>query len=113
MSGVQTSVVPDGVLADDGDALLDGAAVESLSPAGAMLPSTLCLFYFDPDTSWEAEDAVIRAGASLFADLPVPVEQGMRLDVYIKLPFKKENWMKYTAEVLRVEAGPPARAAVR
>ena len=32
------------------------------------------LFYFDADTSWEAEDAVIRAGAELFADLPVPVE---------------------------------------
>ena len=31
-------------------------------------------FYFDADTSWEAEDAVIRAGADLFADLPVPVE---------------------------------------
>ncbi|MGZ4607824.1 MAG: nucleotidyltransferase family protein [Blastococcus sp.] len=32
------------------------------------------LFYFDDDTSWEAEDAVITAGAGLFADLPVPVE---------------------------------------
>jgi hypothetical protein len=32
------------------------------------------LFYFDADTSWDAEDAVIRAGAQLFADLPVPVE---------------------------------------
>ncbi len=32
------------------------------------------LFYFDADTSWEAEDVVIRAGAELFADLPVPVE---------------------------------------
>ena len=32
------------------------------------------LFYFDPDTSWDAEDAVIRRGAELFADLPVPVE---------------------------------------
>ena len=31
-------------------------------------------FYFDHDTSGEAEDAVIRAGAELFADLPVPVE---------------------------------------
>ena len=31
-------------------------------------------FYFDDDTSWDAEDAVIRAGAELFADLPVPVE---------------------------------------
>jgi hypothetical protein len=32
------------------------------------------LFYFDSDTSWEAEDVVIRRGAELFADLPVPVE---------------------------------------
>jgi hypothetical protein len=32
------------------------------------------LFYLDPDTSWDAEDAVIRRGAALFADLPVPVE---------------------------------------
>lgn len=32
------------------------------------------LFYFDRDTSWDTEDAVIRAGAELFADLPVPVE---------------------------------------
>ena len=31
-------------------------------------------FYFDADTSWEAEDAVIRAGADLFDGLPVPVE---------------------------------------
>ena len=32
------------------------------------------LFSFDHDTSWDAEDAVIRAGATLFGDLPVPVE---------------------------------------
>jgi uncharacterized protein len=32
------------------------------------------LFYFDEDTSWDAEDAVIRRGADLFADAPVPVE---------------------------------------
>ncbi|TFV61307.1 nucleotidyltransferase family protein [Geodermatophilus sp. DF01-2] len=32
------------------------------------------LFYFDSDTSWDAEDAVIRRGAELFGDLPVPVE---------------------------------------
>ena len=31
-------------------------------------------FYFDEDTSWEAEDTVIRAGAELFGDLLVPVE---------------------------------------
>ena len=32
------------------------------------------LFYFDADTSWDAEDVVIRRAADLFADLPVPVE---------------------------------------
>jgi uncharacterized protein len=32
------------------------------------------VFYFDPDTSWDAEDAVIRRGADLFAGSPVPVE---------------------------------------
>ena len=32
------------------------------------------LFYFDPDTSWDAEDAVIRRGADVFAGVPVPVE---------------------------------------
>ncbi|WP_448639981.1 nucleotidyltransferase family protein [Geodermatophilus sp. URMC 63] len=32
------------------------------------------LFYWDDDPSWDAEDAVIRRGAELFGDLPVPVE---------------------------------------
>ena len=32
------------------------------------------IFYYDPDTSYEAEDAVIRRGATLFADLGVEVE---------------------------------------
>ena len=33
------------------------------------------LIYFDDsDLSWEAEDAVIKAGAKLFADIPVEVE---------------------------------------
>jgi hypothetical protein len=32
------------------------------------------LFYHDPDLSWEAEDAVIRRAAALFADLGVDVE---------------------------------------
>src|SRR5439155_1422431 len=30
------------------------------------------LFCFDADTSWDAEDAVIRRGTELFAGLPVP-----------------------------------------
>lgn len=32
------------------------------------------IFYYDPDTSYEAEGAVIRRGAALFADLGVEVE---------------------------------------
>jgi hypothetical protein len=32
------------------------------------------IFYFDPDTSWEAEDAAIRRAQELFADLGVAVE---------------------------------------
>ncbi|MEX5719941.1 nucleotidyltransferase family protein [Geodermatophilus maliterrae] len=32
------------------------------------------LFYFDPDTGWDAEDAVIARAVPLFAGLPVPVE---------------------------------------
>ena len=32
------------------------------------------IFYFDPDPSWDAEDAVIRRCASVFADLGVAVE---------------------------------------
>jgi uncharacterized protein len=32
------------------------------------------LFYYDPNTSWAAEDAVIRNAGELFADLPVEVQ---------------------------------------
>ncbi|MEI9992324.1 MAG: nucleotidyltransferase family protein [Rhizomicrobium sp.] len=32
------------------------------------------IFYFDPDPSWAAEDAVIRRAGALFADLGVAVE---------------------------------------
>lgn len=32
------------------------------------------LFYFDSDTSWQAEDHVIAQGAEVFADIPVSIE---------------------------------------
>jgi len=32
------------------------------------------VFYFDPDTSWEAEDAVIKKAAIAFSDLPISVQ---------------------------------------
>jgi PilZ domain len=54
----------------------------------------------------------LSSGGALF-DLAGPVCKGMRLDVYIKLPFKKDNWMKYTAEVLRIEDGESPRTAVK
>ncbi len=34
------------------------------------------------------------------------VKVGTQLDVWIKVPFKRENWMKYSAEVVRVESLP-------
>ncbi len=41
------------------------------------------------------------AGAFLY--LPRRVQLGARLEVRIKVPFKKNNWMKYSAEVVRVK----------
>ena len=32
-----------------------------------------------------------------------PVQVGTHLNLEIRLPLKKENWMKYSAEVVRVE----------
>jgi hypothetical protein len=32
------------------------------------------IFYFDPDTSWDAEDVFIKRGDALFADLGAPIE---------------------------------------
>ena len=54
-------------------AVPDGVELAHRTPAGTGIRDA-DFFYFDEDTSWEAEDAVIRAGAGLFADLPVPVE---------------------------------------
>ena len=41
------------------------------------------------------------AGALLYLPRTVPV--GARLELRIKVPFKKKNWMKYAAEVVRVK----------
>lgn len=46
------------------------------------------LFYFDTDTSWEAEDKVISQGAELFADLPITVEIRNQARVPIWYPEK-------------------------
>jgi hypothetical protein len=46
------------------------------------------LFYWDPDTSWDAEDAVIRRGASHFAsDPPVEIRNQARVHLWYESRF--------------------------
>jgi hypothetical protein len=44
---------------------------------------------------------ISSGGAFLY--ITSPVEVGAKLDVFIKVPFRGEEWMLYRAEVLRVE----------
>ena len=44
--------------------------------------------YFSEDTSWEAEDDVIRAAAKLFADLPVNIQLRNQARVHLWFPEK-------------------------
>ncbi|MBC04761.1 nucleotidyltransferase family protein [Thalassospira sp.] len=46
------------------------------------------LFYFDPDTEWQAEDRVIAQGAELFADIAASVEIRNQARVPIWYPEK-------------------------
>ena len=60
-----------------------------------------------------SEDGVLQnisSGGALFL-LARPIAPGTRLNVSIKLPFKKNNWMKYSARVIRVEDGEAGFAA--
>lgn len=43
------------------------------------------------------------SGAFLYLARPLSI--GSKVDVRIRLPFQKENWMRYEAEVVRVEGG--------
>jgi hypothetical protein len=36
-----------------------------------------------------------------------PLEKGMKLDLFILLPFNGKKWMKYSAHVIRVEDSGP------
>jgi len=40
------------------------------------------VFYFDPDTSWEAEDAVIRRLSAVFADVKVEARNQARVHLW-------------------------------
>ena len=46
------------------------------------------IFYFDPDTSWEAEDDVIRRCASLFDDIDATIEIRNQARVHLWYPGK-------------------------
>jgi hypothetical protein len=46
------------------------------------------IFYFDPDTSWEAEDRIIRHLQSIFARLNVAVEARNQARVHLWYPEK-------------------------
>jgi len=46
------------------------------------------VFYFDPDTSWEAEDAVIRTLAERFAERGIKVEARNQARVHLWYPAK-------------------------
>ena len=45
------------------------------------------IFYFDPDTSWDAEDAVIKRADALFAGLPVEVRNQARVHIWYEEKF--------------------------
>jgi hypothetical protein len=54
------------------------------------------------------EEGVIEnlSSTGAFFYLKREVAVGAKLDLAILLPFQKENWMKYSAEVVRVEQVP-------
>lgn len=69
---------------------------------------------FDGGESF-AETGVLRnissSGALLL--LSKAPSQGSALDVYIQLPLQGKKWMKYPAQVIRVEQGSSAVTAVK
>ncbi len=83
-------------LAEDGlaDHLLVAGAIYNLAwnrltgrPALQSI-NDIDVFYFDPDTSWEAEDEVIRRLERRFADLPLPVQVRNQARVHLWFPKK-------------------------
>jgi hypothetical protein len=83
-------------LRDDGlpDPLLVAGAIYNLAwnrlsgrPALSGI-NDIDVFYFDPDTSWDAEDAVIRRLTARFAGLPLPVQVRNQARVHLWFPQK-------------------------
>lgn len=83
-------------LRDDGlpDQLLVAGAIYNLvwnrltgRPALAGI-NDIDVFYFDPDTSWEAEDVVIKRLTAGFAHVPLPVQVRNQARVHLWFPQK-------------------------
>ena len=53
------------------------------------------IFYFDPDTSWESEDAAIRRVSAMFADLAAQIE--IRNQARVHLWYQKKFGVSYPA----------------
>ena len=45
------------------------------------------------------------SSTGVFFYLSRPLRIGTKLEVSIKVPFRRENWMRYSAEVVRIESG--------
>jgi hypothetical protein len=42
-----------------------------------------------------------------YLSLAKPLEVGAQMELWIRLPMAKDNWMKYPAQVVRIEGEPP------
>jgi hypothetical protein len=51
------------------------------------------------------EEGIVEnlSSTGAFLYLSRKVDIGTKIDLAIRLPFQKENWMKYSAEVVRIE----------
>ena len=62
----------------------------------------------------EITSIVNLSSSGAFLPLATTVESGARVEVAIRVPLKKQNWMKYSGEIVRIEGGDKQEAvAVR
>jgi hypothetical protein len=62
----------------------------------------------------EAGELENLSSSGAFLNIARPIEIGTTLNIAIRVPFQSERWMKYSAEVIRVEQeDPSARVGIR